>query len=67
MSITTSNPFGVTKELLDYLGTIYPDCVPSPSMTDREIWMDVGKQVVIRKLWQIYKWENTAPSLGDST
>lgn len=43
----------VPQAVIDYLASIYPDRVPHASMTDREIWMAVGRQDVIRKLRQM--------------
>ena len=48
----------ITKNLLVYLSEAYQDSVPTPSMTNREVWMEVGKISVVRHLEDIYKQQN---------
>ena len=43
----------VSPLLVDHLATLYPDKVPDLGMTDREVWIAVGRQDVIRKLRQM--------------
>ena len=52
----------ITKELLGYLREIYPDRVPTVAMSEREIWMEVGKISVVRHLEDIYKMQNDIDS-----
>lgn len=40
----------VSPELVKWLSDVFPDRVPSVADSDREIWMAVGRQDVIRKL-----------------
>lgn len=40
----------IPEDLLEELEERFPDRCPSPSMSDREIWMEVGAQQVIRLL-----------------
>jgi len=48
----------IAKNLLIYLRGAFQDRVPTPSMTDREVWMEVGKISVVRHLEDIYKQQN---------
>jgi len=48
----------ITQNLLSYLQEAYQDSVPTPGMTDREVWMEVGKISVVRHLEDIYKQQN---------
>jgi hypothetical protein len=41
-------PF-VDPKVVAWLATLFPDKCPRPSDTDREIWMAVGAQGVIKK------------------
>ena len=40
----------VDSALIERLAAKYPNRVPTPDMTDREIWIAVGKQDVIAYL-----------------
>ncbi len=40
----------VSKVLCEWLESKYPNCVPHIEMTDREVWLAVGVQKVIRFL-----------------
>jgi hypothetical protein len=40
----------ISKALVDWLASLYPDRCPNPHMTDREVWIEVGRAEVIRKL-----------------
>lgn len=48
MPYSTTPP--VSRELVRYMSTLFPDRAPDPSETEREIWMAVGAARVIRKL-----------------
>mgnify|MGYP003136033521 CR=1 FL=1 len=48
----------ITKELLRYLGDVYPDRVPTVAMSEREIWIEVGKISVVRHLEDVYKMQS---------
>ena len=48
----------IAQNLLIYLRGAFQDRVPTPSMTDREVWMEVGKISVVRHLEDIYKQQN---------
>lgn len=67
MKITKSNHKtpAVEKELITWLEVTYPDKCPDPEMTDREIWMAVGEQVVIRKLRALHE-DQLKKALGSS-
>lgn len=39
-----------TPSLVEYLDTKFPEQSPDPSMSDREIWIAVGKRMVVRHL-----------------
>lgn len=40
----------VSLALITHLETSFPNCVPDRKDTDREIWIKVGQQDVIKKL-----------------
>lgn len=40
----------VDPQLVEWLTRVFPDKCPDPEDTDREIWMAVGKQEVIKML-----------------
>lgn len=48
----------ISKELLRYLRSVFQDNVPTEAMTDRKIWIEVGKIDVVRHLEGIYKMQN---------
>jgi len=50
----------VPNALIDYLATTYPTRLPTLSMTDREIWIAVGKGEVIDDLRAIHKAQQEA-------
>lgn len=54
----------VDKGLLDYLATCFPDRCPLPDMTDREIWMEVGAQKVMKKLTALHNNPDTDPGIA---
>ncbi|WP_018868286.1 MULTISPECIES: hypothetical protein [unclassified Thioalkalivibrio] len=45
----------IPEPLLEALKSRFKDTCPNPHMTDREIWMAVGQQQVIRFLDSVYK------------
>lgn len=45
----------VDDHLIAYLENMFPDRCPSPSLTDREVWMNVGKVAVVQHLRRIHK------------
>lgn len=55
----------VSKELIDYLTTIYPDRVPDPLDDERMIWCKVGHVEVVRHLTMLYE-EQIEHQLGSS-
>lgn len=59
-------PF-ITDEMLDYLQRLYPDRAPDPSMTDREVWINVGAVGVVRHLHRIYQEQRENMLSGDIT
>ena len=44
----------ISKELLDYLDSIFPDKAPEQHCTDRKVWIDVGSVQVCHHLRAIY-------------
>lgn len=44
----------IDKALLDYLEQVFPDQVPDPQMSDREVWQSVGTVQVVRHLRHLY-------------
>lgn len=52
-------PPHITLELIEYLEGLYPDRVPDPAVTDREVWCSVGSVRVIRKLKQLRRDQST--------
>lgn len=48
----------IARTLLVYLKEIHRDQVPTVGMSDREIWIEVGKISLIRHLEDIYKQQN---------
>jgi hypothetical protein len=38
------------KAIIEWLEAVFPDRCPDPSFSDRQVWMAVGEQRVIRKL-----------------
>lgn len=53
-------PF-VDPKVVAWLATLFPDKCPRPSDTDREIWMAVGAQGVIRKMSATAKAQSENP------
>lgn len=45
----------ISQNLLMYLRKVYQDAVPNIGMTDRDIWIEVGKISVVRHIEDIYK------------
>jgi len=48
----------IKPELLEYLAEMFPDQVPAPEATEREIWMAVGAVRVCRHLALLYEQQN---------
>lgn len=48
----------VPQDLLEALEKRFPDRCPDPQWTDREIWMRVGEQRVIRFLRSVFNQQN---------
>ena len=48
----------IDKALLIYLRETYPATVPTETMSDRQIWIEVGKISVVRHLEGLYKFQN---------
>lgn len=44
----------VSKALVDYVSSVFPDRCPSSEMTEREVWMAAGAAKVARKLAAIH-------------
>ena len=45
----------VPHDLLEDIEKLYPERTPDPHMTDREIWMAVGRRQVVRNLRSIHE------------
>tara|TARA_B100001142_G_scaffold94267_2_gene96086 strand:- start:8450 stop:8632 length:183 start_codon:yes stop_codon:yes gene_type:complete len=43
----------ISQDLIDYLGTQFPDKCPDVSDTERKIWTDVGASLVVRHLQRV--------------
>jgi len=57
--VSTNTPLPrIDKNLLIYLQETYQDIVPTLGMTDREIWIEVGRISVVRHLEGLYKFQN---------
>lgn len=54
----------VPSALIDYLASAHPLRNPTTSQSDRDIWIEVGKQELIEGLRTIYKAQQEA---GDDT
>ena len=48
----------INRNLLIYLRDVNRDQVPTVGMSDREVWIEVGKIAVIRHLEDIYNQQN---------
>ena len=48
----------IKPDLLEYLAQMFPDQVPAPEATEREIWMAVGAVRVCRHLALLYEQQN---------
>lgn len=48
----------IKPELLTYLAEMFPDQVPAPDASEREIWMAVGAVRVCRHLALLYEQQN---------
>lgn len=57
MKDTPKKPL-VTKELIEYLERNFPNRCPSPTDTDREVWMAVGAVRVVKNLQNLYETQN---------
>ena len=44
----------IDPKLLEYLEQVFPDQVPDPQMSDREVWQTVGSVKVVRHLRHLY-------------
>ena len=44
----------IDPKLLEYLEQVFPDQVPDPQMSDREVWQTVGSVKVVRHLRPLY-------------
>lgn len=53
----------VEAGLLEYVRQCFPDKCPHPAMTDREVWMAVGEQNVVKKLAALHNNPNPDPGL----
>jgi len=40
----------ISKALVDWLDRLFPDRCPNPNMSDRDVWIAVGRADVVRKL-----------------
>ena len=57
--LSTDTPLPhITSNLLVYLRKVNQDQVPTVGMSDREIWIEVGKIAIIRHLEDIYNQQN---------
>lgn len=52
----------ISKGLVDWLSELHPNRCPNPSESDREIWIEVGRQDVIRKLRTEYENQSILPT-----
>lgn len=48
----------ISQNLVDYLHKVYQDNVPNVGMSDREIWVEVGKISVVRHIQDLYNQQN---------
>ncbi len=48
----------IKPDLLTYLADVFPDQVPAPEASEREIWMAVGAVRVLRHLALLYEQQN---------
>lgn len=47
-------PPSISKELIDWLGELYPDRCPDPLDTDQQVRVHMGEQRVVRRLIKEY-------------
>ena len=40
----------ISKEVIDYLGNIFPDKCPDIKMTEKEVWFKSGQRSVVNHL-----------------
>jgi hypothetical protein len=52
-----------SRDFLEFLDEIYPNRVPSITMTDREIWIKVGQRSVVDYLKSIKDEESELPTI----
>lgn len=45
----------ISKELIDYLDSIFPDKAPEPDHSDRKVWINVGSVLVGKHLRAQYE------------
>jgi hypothetical protein len=59
-------PF-VTDELLEYLQRLFPDAMPEPTISDRDLWIKRGEVGVVRHLTRLHKQqrENVLKDMDD--
>lgn len=48
----------IDKALLDYLSSLFPDRCPSPTIADRQVWIDTGSALVVRHLQSHFDEQN---------
>ena len=48
----------ISQELITFLDARYPDQVPNPEETDRQIWRRVGNVEVVRFLKRLFEEQN---------
>jgi len=46
-------PF-ISNELIEFLNQQYPERVPEPSWSERDIWIKVGERRLVRRLIQMH-------------
>ena len=52
----------LTEELLTHLRGRFPNTVPKPTDSDREVWMSVGRQAVIAHLERLLAERDNPPA-----
>jgi hypothetical protein len=48
----------LSLRLLERLDELFPDRCPSPSDSEREIWIKAGQRKVVTFLWDVYDEQN---------
>ena len=55
----------LTRELIEYLESVYPDQAPRLEMPERMIWMKVGQVELVRMLRLAFDHQQEVARLGD--